>query len=74
LRITAKRLRPTAQGCRFGYPGDHGELGGSTATRLRLRVTDASFIEQRQCCRVGRLSKRRNPFRVETDLLLLTQG
>jgi hypothetical protein len=32
---TAKRLRPPAQGCRFGYPGIRVKNDGSTATRLR---------------------------------------
>jgi hypothetical protein len=33
--LTAKRLRPPAQGCRFGYPGITSENDSSTATRLR---------------------------------------
>src|SRR6185295_8593969 len=36
--LTAKRLRPPAQGCRFGYPGITGENESSTATRLRHLV------------------------------------
>ena len=35
---TAKRFRPKAQGCRFGYPGER-SADVSTATRLRPRMS-----------------------------------
>jgi hypothetical protein len=38
---TAKRLRPKAQGCRFGYPGSQ-KSNESTATRLR---PEASIVK-----------------------------
>ena len=45
---TAKRLRPTAQGCRFGYPGFpqcerfNRNAVASNATHGRFPITDAT--------------------------------
>jgi hypothetical protein len=42
--LTAKRLRPPAQGCRSGYPGITIENDCSTATRLRHLVIYFKYV------------------------------
>src|SRR2546425_13167794 len=44
---TAKRLRPPAQGCRFGYPGIMNEKDYPTAKRLCHFVELRHFVEKK---------------------------